>query len=142
MTEAGASGRFQATQTLTLTCNNGNFAAPSAWPACVDSNTQTCTAPAGADTSAKGFNNDPDSGAPTADINPGDTLTYSCSDSGHVVGNTAEKTITVTCTAAEASSDPWWEAKWDNLVADWDSCAAPILKRKKRAEEEEDETST
>ncbi len=93
--------------------------------------TQTCATPVQADATAKGFNQDPDSGVPGSPTATGGSLTYSCATGGHEVGSSGSSTLTVTCGAATKASDPWWEAKWDQEVSAWDACAAPA-KRKKR----------
>ncbi len=130
MTAADDSGRFVDGQTESVSCNDGAFADPS--NVCIDSSTQTCPIP---DTSgATGFNSDPDEGAPGGPLSVGDVLTYSCSDGAHEVGATGLTELEVTCDAYEAVASPWWEAKWDQEVADWDDCALPSKKRKKRSE--------
>ncbi len=123
LTESGDAGRFQAGQVLSLACaaDGKSFSSPSAWPACVDATAAECTVPAPVGT--KGFNADPDSGAPASPIRKGDTLVYSCTDGSHEVGTSGSSSLTVTCSASELASSPYWQLTWDRAEADWPECA-------------------
>ncbi len=74
----------------------------------------------------KGFNSAPDGGAPTSSIRKGGSLTFSCADSSHRVGDSVTSSkFTVRCGAFNSDSDPYWTLRWDHAVADWPACAEP-----------------
>ncbi len=96
--------------------DGSHFTPPSSWPACVDISSANCSVPAQADATAKGFNGDPDSGAPTDPPNPGDSLTYTCSDGGHEAGDTGGNQVTVTCLAVAKAEAPGYDLAWSQVL--------------------------
>ncbi|XP_059084326.1 uncharacterized protein LOC131881466 isoform X1 [Tigriopus californicus] len=129
-TEPGTTGRvFNDLNQVALTCNSDGSAftgVPSIWPECRAIADQCPILAPAADSGM-----DPQDPATTA-VNVGSILTYSCSNTAHVVAGTNSNTFTTKCGVSGTASDPWYEAKFSD-PATWPKCQGSVAMRRKRS---------